>query len=110
MWSTGFFTSWASNPKPKLNGMCMPTSVLTKLQIKLLTYGIYTLIFVIGLMTTWQGVQLSAMNSKCVEIESKMVAFPDKFVRLERYKNDESSTQCALTRIETKLDKLIMDK
>lgn len=73
----------------------MPTDHLSKLQVKVLSYGIYALIFILTSFTSWQ--------------HHKITTLPDTYVRLERYQSDGTFYREALKRIETKLDKIIMD-
>ena len=69
---------------------------LKSIQIKILTYGIYALIFVLTSLTAWQHLQLTEL--------------PDNYVRLERYKEDQKIDRGSLERIEDKLDQLIMSR
>ena len=67
---------------------------LRGVQIKVLTYGIYALMFFLSVVMSWAAIQI--------------VELPTEYVRLERYTADNINGEAAHKRIETKLDRLIM--
>ena len=73
--------------------LIMPTDRLRTTQIKMLTYAIYALIFILTTVTAW--------NSVCIN------SMPNDYVRLERYKEDKKTQTDYLIRIEKKLDYMI---
>jgi len=70
------------------------TNILTGMQVKILTYGIYALMAFLTIVTGWAALQITSM--------------PHQYVRLERYKEDLNANRGTLGRIEHKLDQLIM--
>ncbi len=71
----------------------MPTDDLRAVQIKMLNYAIYALIFILSSITAWNSISISAL--------------PNDYVRLERYKADHVVYQDTLQRIENKLDRIL---
>ena len=69
---------------------------LRGVQIKILTYGIYALMFFLSVVMSWAAVQI--------------VEMPTEYVRLERYTSDSMKGEAAHKRIENKLDRLIMQR
>lgn len=65
-------------------------------EVKMLKYAIYTLIFILTSITGWSAISITKL--------------PDCYVRLERYKEDRTTSQDSLKRIEQKLDQLIQQK
>lgn len=70
------------------------TNGLNETQVKVLTWVVYALIFILTTVTAWQHIEIYNM--------------PEKFVRLERYQADTESRVNALIRIENKVDQLLM--
>ena len=72
------------------------TKGLTGTATTVLTWLVYALIMFLTGVTGWQ--QIKFMN------------LPQEFVRLERYQSDKSDTKESLSRIERKLDELVMKR
>jgi len=72
----------------------MMTENLRGVQVKILTYGIYALMFILTSVIAWHTTIIKAM--------------PEQYVQLERYKEDRTDQRTSLCRIEAKLDQLIM--
>lgn len=70
------------------------TNGLSNTQVKILTFLVYALIFVLSFITGWHQIKIDS--------------FGDDYVRLEQYRNDCGVRERKLDRIENKLDQLIM--
>ena len=68
-------------------------SGLNNTAIRFVTYLVYILLALLTLTTGWQAVTLGNM--------------PDKYVRLERYNSDQNKICAELTKLDTKLDRLL---
>lgn len=78
----------------------MKSEEFSKIQVKLLNYGIYTLIFILSSITLWNSLKVIGMTDNMSK----------NFVQLERYKEDKIDLRDSLKRIESKIDQLNMLK
>ncbi len=69
------------------------TKGLNPTEARVLTYALYTVLFVLTGIIAWLSVEVHGM--------------PEKYVRLERYQSDTAKVEKQLDSIDSKLDQII---
>jgi len=75
-------------------------------EIKLVTYLVYVLLAILTLVTGYHVVALTTVKTEMIAVSATLNTFPDKYVRLERYKTDLVRVETLLERIDGKIDVL----